>query len=58
MLLMSFGYQISEKMPLPYREQILRKDSILVRLEFYHIAWQVINDQPLFGLGFYAPLAR
>lgn len=36
----------------------LKKETFLVRMEFYHVALDVIKEKPVFGLGFNSSLER
>ena len=58
LVLAGLGFQFNDKIPSKYKEQFLKKETLLVRLEFYHIALEVIREKPLFGLGFNSPLSR
>ena len=58
LVLVGTGYQFREKIPLHYKNQYLKKDTVLVRLEFYNVAWQVIKDKPFWGIGFNTPVTE
>ena len=58
LVLAGTGYQFSDKIPLQYKNQLLRQDTVSIRLEFYNVAWQVIKDKPLFGMGFNTPIRK
>ena len=58
LVLVGTGYQFREKIPLHYKNQHLKKDTALVRLEFYNVAWQVIKDKPFWGIGFNTPVTK
>ena len=56
--LVGIGHQLSDRIPSQFKNELLRKETILVRMEFYHIALEVIREKPIFGLGFNSPLSR
>lgn len=56
--LMGAGYLFRGEIPSHYTNQLLKKETILVRLEFYNVAWQVIQDKPFFGVGFNTPVRK
>jgi O-antigen ligase len=58
LILVGAGYQSRDKIPLHYKNQLLKKDTVLVRLEFYNVAGQIVKDKPLFGVGFSAPITK
>ena len=58
LILVGIGYQLSDRIPSQFKNELLRKETILVRMEFYHIALEVIREKPIFGLGFNSPLSR
>jgi O-antigen ligase len=58
LILLGIGYQFRDQIPIQYKTQLFKTETVLVRLEFYNVAWQVIKDKPFFGLGFNAPLNR
>ena len=58
LILAGIGYQIIDKVPFKSKKELLRKETLLIRLEFYHIALEVIQEKPIFGLGFNSPLSR
>ena len=41
-----------------YKNHFLKKETVLIRLEFYNVAWQVVKEKPLFGIGFNAPVTK
>jgi hypothetical protein len=58
LVLAGIGYQFRDSALLLYKEQLLNKDTVLVRMEFYYIALDVMREKPVFGLGFNSPLTR
>ena len=58
LILVGIGYQLTDKVPSQFKNELLRKETLLVRMEFYHIALEVIQEKPIFGLGFNSPLSR
>jgi hypothetical protein len=58
LVLASIGYQFRDSTLLLYKEQLLKKETVLVRMEFYYIALDVMREKPVFGLGFNSPLSR
>jgi len=58
LILAGAGYQFRDKIPLHYKNHLLKKETILVRWEFYNVAWQVIKEKPFFGIGFNAPITK
>lgn len=56
--LIGVGYLFKDVIPMQYKKQLLKKETILVRLEFYNVAWQVIKDKPFWGVGFNAPIKK
>jgi O-antigen ligase len=58
LILAGAGYQLSEKVPEKLKKEILRKETLLVRLEFYHITLEILKEKPIFGLGFNSSLSR
>jgi hypothetical protein len=56
--LVGIGHQLSDRIPSQLKNELLRKETILVRMEFYHIALEVIREKPIFGLGFNSPISR
>ena len=58
LVLVGVGYQFRDQIPAKIKTQLLQKETLLVRMEFYYIALDVIKEKPIFGLGFNAPLSR
>jgi hypothetical protein len=58
LVLSSLGYQLRDKVPLFYKNQTIKIESVLVRMEFYYVALDVIREKPIFGLGFNSSLSR
>ena len=58
LILVGAGYLFRDKVPLHYKNQLLKKETVLVRLEFYNVAWQVVKDKPFFGVGFNSPIIQ
>ncbi|MZH03672.1 MAG: hypothetical protein F3745_09855, partial [Nitrospinae bacterium] len=56
--LSGLGYQFRDKAPLFYKNQTIKLETVLVRMEFYYVALDVIREKPIFGLGFNSPLTR
>jgi hypothetical protein len=56
--LSGLGYQFRDKAPLFYKNQILKIETVLVRMEFYYVVLDVIREKPIFGLGFNSSLSR
>ena len=52
------GSQFVDKIPLQYKSQLLKMETVFVRMEFYHIAIDVLREKPVFGLGFNSSLSR
>ena len=57
LVLAGIGYQFRDS-ALLLKEQLLKKETVLVRMEFYYIALDVMREKPVFGLGFNSPLSR
>jgi O-antigen ligase len=51
-------YQFRDQIPDKYQYRMQNKETLLVRLEFYPIALNVLKEKPLFGLGFNSSLSR
>ena len=49
LILLGVGYQFRDQIPIQYKNQLFKTETVLVRLEFYNVAWQVIKDKPFFG---------
>jgi hypothetical protein len=58
LVLAGIGYQFRDSALLIYKEQLLKKETVLVRMEFYYIALDVLKEKPVFGLGFNPSLLR
>lgn len=58
LVLAGIGYQFRDSALLLYKEQLLKNETVLVRMEFYYIALDVLKEKPVFGLGFNSPLSR
>ncbi|MBT4259344.1 MAG: O-antigen ligase family protein [Nitrospina sp.] len=58
LVLVTTGYQLADKVPPQLKNELLRKETLLVRMELYHIALDVIKEKPIFGLGFNSSLSR
>jgi hypothetical protein len=58
LFLVSIGYQLRDNIPLSYKSQLLKIETVLVRIEFIHITLDVVKEKPLFGLGFNSSLSR
>ena len=58
LILLGIGFQFRDQIPIQYKDQLLKTETIFVRLEFYNVAWQVVKDKPFFGIGFNAPLTK
>ena len=56
--LVGIGYQFADKVPLQFKSELLKKETLLVRMELYHIALDVLKEKPIFGLGFNSSLSR
>ena len=58
--LMTWGiiYSAKDQIPTEYKNRIQNKETLMVRLEFFSIAVEVLKEKPLFGLGFNSPLSR
>ena len=52
------GYQFGEKIPSQFKNELIKKETLLVRMELYYIALEVVREKPIFGIGFNAPLSR
>ena len=57
-LLLGVGFAYKEALPHLYKSKLVNWESALIRLEYYRIAFQVVKDKPLFGIGFSAPITR
>lgn len=58
LLLTGIGQQLSEKIPTEIKANLLKKETLLVRLEFYHVALDVLREKPIFGVGFNSSISR
>ena len=58
LVLVTTGYQLADKVPPQLKNELLRKETLLVRMELYNIALDVIKEKPIFGLGFNSSLSR
>ena len=58
LVLAGMGYQFRDSALLLYKEKLLKKETVLVRMEFYYIALDVLKEKPVFGLGFNPSLLR
>jgi hypothetical protein len=58
LVLAGIGYQYRDSALFLYKEKLLKKETVLVRMEFYFIALDVMREKPVFGLGFNSPLSR
>jgi O-antigen ligase len=58
LILAGIGYQFIDRIPSQFKNELLRKETLFIRMEFYHIALEVIQEKPIFGLGFNSPLSR
>jgi O-antigen ligase len=56
--LMGTGYLIAEKVPPQLKNKLLKEDTLLVRMELYHVALDVFKEKPIFGLGFNSSISR
>jgi len=52
LVVLSIGYQFSDQIPLNFKKQLLKKETVVVRLEYYPVAYKIFSDKPVFGLGF------
>ena len=57
-LLLGFGFSFKSKLPNLYYDKLVNWESVFIRLEYYRIAYQVIKEKPIFGIGFNAPIVR
>lgn len=57
-LLLGGGIIFKKELPYLYKSKLVNWESALIRLEYYRIAYQVVKDKPLFGIGFSAPITR
>ena len=55
MVLAGIGHQFKDSF---FVERYLNKETLLVRMEFYHVALDVLKEKPLFGIGFNSSLSR
>ncbi|MDA8560421.1 O-antigen ligase family protein [Nitrospinae bacterium] len=58
LVLVGIGYQFKDNVPLRYKKQLLRQETVMVRVEFYRVALEVMKEKPVFGLGFNSSLKR
>ncbi len=58
LIIVGIGYQFKNDVPLQYKNQILKLETVLIRMEFYHVALDVVKEKPIFGLGFNSSLSR
>ena len=58
LVLVGIGYQFGDNVPLRYKKQLLNKETVLVRMEFYYLVLDVMREKPVFGLGFNSSLSR
>jgi hypothetical protein len=58
LILLGIGYQFRDQIPTQYKNQLLKTETVLVRMEFFNVAWQVIKDKPFWGVGFNAPITK
>jgi hypothetical protein len=58
LLLVGIGYLLRDNIPFSYKSQLLKIETVLVRMEFIHITLDVVKEKPLFGLGFNSSLSR
>jgi uncharacterized membrane protein len=58
LVLACIGYQFRESGLLLFKEQLFKKETVLVRMELYYIGLDVMKEKPVFGLGFNTPFSR
>lgn len=58
LVIVGIGYQFKNDIPLQYKKQISKFETVLIRMEFYHVALDVVKEKPIFGLGFNSSLSR
>ncbi len=58
MIVVGICYQFEDNIPIRFKSQLLKKETVLVRMEFYHVALDVVREKPIFGLGFNSSLSR
>jgi hypothetical protein len=58
LVLACIGYQFRESGLLLFKEQLFKKETVLVRMELYYIGLYVMKEKPVFGLGFNTPFSR
>jgi O-antigen ligase len=58
LIMVGSGYLLTDRVSSKFKNALLKKETILIRMEFYHIALDVIKEKPIFGLGFNSPLSR
>jgi len=58
LVIVGIGYQFKNDVPLQYKKQISKLETVLIRMEFYHVALDVVKEKPIFGLGFNSSLSR
>ena len=51
-------YNVKGQIPIELKNRIQDEQTLLVRLEFFFIAIEVLKEKPLFGLGFNSPLSK
>ena len=57
-LLLGLGFSYKDKLPNLYYNKLVNWESVFIRLEYYRIAYQVVKEKPVFGIGFNAPIVR
>jgi O-antigen ligase len=58
LIIVGAGYQLADKIPPQFKNELLKEETLLVRMELYHIALDVVKEKPIFGLGFNSSLYR
>ena len=51
-------YNVKDQIPIELKNRMQNEQTVLVRLEFFFIAIEVLKEKPLFGLGFNSPLSK
>ena len=51
-------YNVKDQIPIELKNRMQNEQTVLVRLEFFFIAMEVLKEKPLFGLGFNSPLSK
>ena len=56
--LLGLGFSFREKLPDLYYDKLVNWESLFIRLEYYRVAYQVVKEKPVFGLGYNSSINR